>query len=318
MSNIRGYADYSSSTFGVSLMRRLDSYLFGTTKIVSYDPEGFILIKEVKLLTSMAAKILRILAFILFPVILIAFVINYFLHKKYDIKVDRKCLYLPIEMTKEEELILAANPKLVSSAALAASPLFYGFPRKYQVVKIEAPEGQLPKITFSINIELLLEDLNVESVNWPTLHLYEDLDFTGHPQERALIEKIRGIEGRDSKQMSLLSKRLLTRHFLECFCNTLHLEKNSVPLLLYTYDHNTYGIEKTIWHEIYFAMQGLQKYSPGACLSDRILELGFSLGRIFALKGSCSGALWVNRYGIEFNSENKQEILGELGFFPLN
>ncbi|WP_275051708.1 hypothetical protein [Candidatus Chlamydia corallus] len=44
-------------------------------------------------------------------------------------------------MTKEEEFVLAANPQLIKEAALTASPLFYGFPSKYQVIKVETPEG---------------------------------------------------------------------------------------------------------------------------------------------------------------------------------
>ncbi|WP_100934246.1 hypothetical protein [Candidatus Chlamydia corallus] len=160
-----------------------------------------------------------------------------------------------------------------------------------------------------------MKDLNVETIDWPTLHLYEDLDFTGHPEEQEIIEKIRDIEGKDSKQMSLESKELLVSHFLECFCSTPDPDAQSVPLLFYTYNQDRYGYKKTIWHQIYFVMQGRREYSPGVCLFDRLLNLGFSIGRIVSPKGSDCYPVSLDRFSIELRG-SRSRLLAAIGFFP--
>ncbi|SPN73323.1 Family of unknown function (DUF648) [Chlamydia serpentis] len=284
MSNSCTYTNCSYS-WQASLMRSLDSYFDFSgirERIVLIDSNGLTLAKEEHTEVSTTVKILKIISFIIFfPLVIVALAIRYLLHKKFD----RKYIYLPMTMTEHEERILIANPGLVKEAALTVVPLFYFTPKKYQVIKFEALEGQAPKVAFSINTELLLEDLKVETINWPTLHLYDDLDFAGHPEEKTLIDKIREIEGKDSKQMSLESKRLLALHFLECICTqqpSLDPTEDGIihsVRLPYTYDENVCGGEKTIWHEIYFMQTGsIHRDSPGTMVYDRLLELGFFWG----------------------------------------
>ncbi|SPN73316.1 Family of unknown function (DUF648) [Chlamydia serpentis] len=311
--NVYTFCPSASPSWQASLMRSLDSYFDFSgirERIVLIDSNGLTLAKEEHTEVSTIVKILKIISFIIFfPLVIVALSIRYLLHKKFD----RKWLYLPTEITRKEELILAANSQLVTAAALSVTPLFYGFPKKYQIIKVEVVKEQVPKITFSINIDLILKDLNLQSIDWPTTHLYDDLDFTGHPEEKALIDKIRKIEGKDSKQMSLESKKLLAKHFLQYFCcNLPDPTIKSAPLLFYTYNKDKYGDYKTIWHEIYFVQTGsiFHKVS-GALLYDRLLELGFALGRLTSM-----GAVLGTRFTIEWDNDTRVEFLQSIDFLP--
>ncbi|SPN73346.1 Family of unknown function (DUF648) [Chlamydia serpentis] len=299
MANSCAYAKCYSS-WQASLMRSLDSYFACSTRvrqrIVLVDPNGLAFVKEEKFKISTLEKILKIMSFIIFfPLVIVALAIRNFLHKKLD-RFSIKCLYLPTEMTREEELIFAANPQLVKEAVLTAVPLFYYTPKKYQLIKFEALEGQAPKITFSINIELLLEDLDLQSLNWPTKYLYDDLDFTGHPEEEALINKIRAIEGKDSEEMSLESKKLLVLHFLECICTqhpTLNEEDEGTVHIRLPFTYHEHGYKtpinvcrykKTIWYKIFFWQTGSAfRNSPGSLVYDRLVKLG-----VFTANNYCS------------------------------
>ncbi|SPN73317.1 Family of unknown function (DUF648) [Chlamydia serpentis] len=295
--NISTFSPGVCPNWAASVMSKLDSYfcLGGkTTRVISYpSPSELTLAKEEHTKVSTIVKILKIISFIIFfPLVIVALAIRYLLHKKFD----RKCFYLPEGITKEEELILAANSKLVKEAALEVSPSFFALPKKYQVIKVETPEGQAPKITFSINIELLLKDLDLQSIDWPTVHLYDDIDFTGHPEEKALIDKIRKIEGKDSKQMSLESKILLTRHLLEhvFVYSTKDLVSINPELTDYPSGRATYmswqspSFEKrhepSFWKKMYFDILPGQTrdYKKSDCgvgfiIYDRLLELGLTL-----------------------------------------
>ncbi|SPN73328.1 Family of unknown function (DUF648) [Chlamydia serpentis] len=267
--------------WAASVMSKLDSYfcLGGkTTRVISYPlPSELTLAKEEHTEVSTIVKTLKIISFIIFfPLVIVALAIRYLLHKKFD----RKCFYLPEGITKEEELILAANPKLVKKAALEVSPSFFALPKKYQVIKVEVVKEQVPKITFSINIDLILKDLDLQSIDWPTVHLYDDLDFTCHPEEKALIDKIRKIEGKDSKQMSLESKILLTRHLLEhifvySIKSSIKFDGGRDSFLPNIYKTNS-GF--TIWKQLFFNILSECFILTVVCvLLNRLLQLGLKL-----------------------------------------
>ncbi|WP_100933959.1 hypothetical protein [Candidatus Chlamydia corallus] len=218
-------------------------------------------------------------------------------------------------MTREEELILAANPKLVQAAAEAAFPVL-GLPKKYYSIKVETLEGVSPKITISANMQLLLQDLDIESINWPKLHLHKDLDFTGHPEEKALIEQIRDIEKNNTTEFFCSkSKKLLTLHFLKCLFE--NPESNNITLD-FTYDESTYGKNQTMWYQIYFCIKScciIQSSSfeePGDALycNGLLKKLGFSLGRL-----TLSSGVGPSSFSLQWDPLRKRS-LETLGFFP--
>ncbi len=191
----------------------------------------------------MLIKILKILSLLLLPIILIALAIRFFLHVKFD----RRCFYIPVNVTKQEELVLAKNPELVKKAALEVSPAFFALPKKYQIMTIKSPEGQTPEITFSINITKLGQDLlsakipflniDLDSLKWPKKDLDKHFDFAYDRQfsstEETLINRVRMMEKEngDKEWMCFESKELLARYFVKRLFQPSDLQHASSPEL---------------------------------------------------------------------------------------
>lgn len=201
-------------SFSLFLLEKLDSYFFfgGTrTQILVITPTNIRLAaKKRGCKVSTIEKIIKILSFILLPLVIIAFILRYFLHKKFD----KQFLCIPKVISNEDEALLGSRPQAVEKAVREISPAFFSIPRKYQLIRIDTPRDDAPSILFPIGIEIILKDLCIDTLKQSNLFLKREMDFLDHPEEKALFDSICSIE-KDQESMSLESKKLLITHFLK-------------------------------------------------------------------------------------------------------
>ncbi|WP_100933952.1 DUF648 domain-containing protein [Candidatus Chlamydia corallus] len=334
--NIYSFSHGTCPNLQASLMSKLDSYFcFGgeaVTRIVAISPSGFTLAAQETARVSTIVKILKILSFIFLPIILIALAIRYFLHKKFD----RKCFYIPTAMTKQEELLLAANSQLIEKAALEVCPSFFALPTKYQIMKVETLD-RTPKITFSVNIDLLLEDLDTDSIEWPKWPLKHGFDFVYCSEERfsycsqdkALIDQVLKIEENNTTDfLGSESKKLLTRYFLEQLfifstTNTFspYPPKNGRDTFLPYQGKQKLNV-MTIWKYLYFYLPILDSEvseaikQAGFEIYSRLLRLGLNHIKQYGRKTdqySTGGPYMATGFLIKWEEE-PQSVLRDYGF----
>ncbi|WP_100933927.1 DUF648 domain-containing protein [Candidatus Chlamydia corallus] len=195
-----------------SLLEKLDRYFFfggNYSHIIATTSNGFKLAAQKEKDISLIEKIVKILSFILLPLVLIAFAIRYLLHKTLFFG---KCFYIPTPVSKEEELILAANPEAIKKAAIKATAFFH-MPPKYQQIKIECRESKPPKITFAINLDLLEKDISVKEFELPTRRITTPLLLFSSPEEEAFFKRMQ--EQEKDILVSEEGKRQLLRFMLD-------------------------------------------------------------------------------------------------------
>lgn len=108
--------------------------------------------------TSIYVRILKILAFIFLPVLILAYIVRYFLHIYLDRSLE-KCFFLDPYLPYKDKQLLLSRSFVVQEAISAAHPLFFRVPMDCRRVSYSAE----PKLAFDI-------DGNMLKLFYPKLH----------------------------------------------------------------------------------------------------------------------------------------------------
>ncbi|SPN73359.1 Family of unknown function (DUF648) [Chlamydia serpentis] len=272
----------------LTILEKLESYFFlggQRTQIIVLTSDHFKVAIKKEATVSTINKILKILSFILLPIVLIALAIRFFLRA--SLLSSTKCLFIPTPISKEEEFILAANPEAVKQAAINA-PAVFCMPKKYRKIKIELFETRVPEITFAVDLDILEKDISLKEFRLPTKCIDSPLLEFGTAEEQALIKSIQAQE-KDNTYVSEKGKNQLLRLMLEqIFVHGVDKEASKIsslgrttwfpsanpPFTLYEEQRT---MPNSIWYHIFFLSNSFsRKEQLGYCILKQLEKLGMS------------------------------------------
>nr|CRI42287.1 Uncharacterized protein BN1224_DC9_AT_00030 [Chlamydia pneumoniae] len=292
------------------LMSKVDSYLFlggnriKVVSIVMQEP-NLIIGKVENVQISTIVKILKILSFLIFPLILIALALHYFLHAKYakyanhllvSKILERAPQYVPIPgrsgdtashyklttlvpVSQKNLQAMGSNPLEVEAALRTTKPSFFCVPAKYRQIIISS-HG----IRFSLDLEQLADDINLDSVSWPTEYLNSTMDFCSKADKR-VIQNVQNL--RTGTYINSVGKRSLLKFMLqhlfidgitqenpEALPNNTSGRLTLFPSVRYIYSHFT-PQNPTIWPQVFFRQGPLDEDRGGGFeILEQLQELG--------------------------------------------
>lgn len=156
-----GFSEYYPKTRLERVSEALDSFLsLGEEKVVflGRSPEGVRVCLSYYPKTSICVRILKILAFIFIPVLILAYIVRYLLHVCLG-RFLKNAFFLDPYLPYQDKQLLLSKSYVVQEAITAAHPLFFRVPLECRRVSYSAE----PKLAFDI-------DGNMLQLLYPKLH----------------------------------------------------------------------------------------------------------------------------------------------------
>ncbi|ETF38116.1 hypothetical protein DBDeUG_0816 [Chlamydia pecorum] len=156
-----GFSEYYPKTRLERVSEALDSFLsLGEEKVVflGRSPEGVRVCLSYYPKTSICVRILKILAFIFIPVLILAYIVRYLLHVCL-VRFLKNAFFLDPYLPYQDKQLLLSKSYVVQEAITAAHPLFFRVPLECRRVSYSAE----PKLAFDI-------DGNMLKLLYPKLH----------------------------------------------------------------------------------------------------------------------------------------------------
>ncbi|WP_420808678.1 DUF648 domain-containing protein [Chlamydia serpentis] len=255
--------------------------------------------QEEEVQISLIIKILKILSFLIFPLIAIALALHYFLHAKYNncllvskvLQSTQQSVPIPgapagtfspykittlVPMSQKNLRFIGSNPILVQSAFEATKPTFFCVPVKYRQIVIK--NG---KINFFLDLEKLADDINLDSVHWPAAYLNSPMDFCSD-EDRRLIKKMQSDQ--TGTYISSIGKRslldfMLKYLFIDGITQDQFYNPSSGRVTLFPKVPHIYARyskqNSTIWFEVFFKKGPLEEDQGGGFyILEQLRKLG--------------------------------------------
>ncbi|WP_201456965.1 DUF648 domain-containing protein [Chlamydia sp. 17-3921] len=172
---------------------------------------------------STCEKILKILSFIFFPIVLIALALHYFLHTYYE--KTHKIFYLDSNVSEKDKAFLITHPHLVLEAVKNVPHTFFILPSLYRKVSLTYPPNiqkevsltyppitqKEAKLVLTIDLKKISELLDVSKIDIPTSKLREEMAC--EPYMKAILDQL--ISEEKERYISENGKRQLLNATLE-------------------------------------------------------------------------------------------------------
>ncbi|WP_237697252.1 DUF648 domain-containing protein [Chlamydia pneumoniae] len=253
-------------------MAKLDSYFFlggEKIRILAITPSGLRWASIRSETISTLEKVLKILSFIFFPIILVALALRCFLHRKFE---DRQIFYT-LTLDKPIEQFIAKHPEFIEKSFLDASPVFFSLPKTMRFFDISIPEGtSCVKITQSIKTDKIvnsINSINIDTLPWASSCLHLDMGFTSE-HHRLLIEDLKKKEY--LSQISHEGKKRLIKILLEYLFDLGVKQEDPLtnpngPRLTLFPETMKKGeqLQKTFWFSVFFNKENMAA-SPGVLI----------------------------------------------------
>ncbi|SPN73322.1 Family of unknown function (DUF648) [Chlamydia serpentis] len=302
-----------------SLMVQLDSYFFlggQKTKVIAITPSGLRFCSTSTNKISTTQKILKILSFIFFPIVLIVLALRYFLHLKFE---NREVFSTPAWDPLIEEA-LEKHPVCIEESFISANPVFFAFPKTMRYLRVRLPQdSSVPQITHCIQegIVKLSSLIDLTKIPWSTDCLH--LDMVASKSNRLLVNRL--IKEECSPELSDQGKQLLLQSMLQHLFITGVKQDNpgtnpqGPRLTLFPETVKKDGqLKKTFWFSIFFDKENLQE-SPGVMILKQLYKLGVDLQTILPFEENPNLARVSTEGGLRIYWESRfQSVLQDYGY----
>ncbi|SPN73363.1 Family of unknown function (DUF648) [Chlamydia serpentis] len=248
------------------LMQKLDSYFcFGGKRIrvISMTSSGMGLAFNEEVHVSTVIKVLKIFSFLLVPIVLLALALRYILHKIFEGKEPKpleRFIYLKSLPPESTQDTISKHPDFLQNAVREVPASFFALPEKYQMINFEKNEtGGFSKITFAIDFEQIIEDLDMTLLSYPLEELKKGREAISKTKtkEIELIDVLIQQEC-NSVLISNEAKKQLVKFMLEGLfisCLSTNNEENGriLPRSFLPAHDESVGLDvPSIWNSIFF------------------------------------------------------------------
>ncbi|WP_201456963.1 DUF648 domain-containing protein [Chlamydia sp. 17-3921] len=238
-------SEYSLSFFQERLLSHVSSYLNlrGEKTIFLSRTRGYDFCIQKESHISTLKKVLKILSFIFFPIVLIALALYYFLHNRFQ--QTHRIISLDQNVSPEDKVFIIANPQQVTRAARDAKAPFFVIPSKYRTVTVSTV-NECKTLIFGINLEKISQSIDVSHIDIETRRLFFQMDHSSDSIHQ-LIEKLKRTE--KGEHISENGKRKLLDLFLEFLFVSGVNQTTNLPQTMIPYYLTNKGAP-TLWLEL--------------------------------------------------------------------